>query len=518
MALARRSFGAFATGYNTTVTPAMPAGWAAGDVLILFAANDEAATTQSVTSGWTLLSPNSGSKACNLWGRIAQMGDTSPGVTTSGPANQAAMIAAYTGGPTSISGIVNVSGDRANSSTQQILCQLITPITPTVANCAVIAVGCRVKTSAADGETVNALSGFTTVASSIGSGATVAAVYNDWIQTTPTAVGGHAQTTSVADTAGNTLASYIAIIPGTGGGGGGGGYTIPGFQSQACTTTSWTGDSLQQSSSPAVTTADTFYVPLVDNFGYAVSVNGAGNVTIAANSDPRRQALQYYILRGATNTLDGPANVWFNEVSAQWAQGVTVTATQGAANQSINLASVTYAQSPSGDTLVFALASGALPPGSSLSTAGGLVLAFTTDGTYTFTINATDITGTANASPTCTIVIQAGASTGTVPNLEGLTSAVAQTDITTAGFPVGSITGAPSTEALEGLVINQSPASQSVAPLTTPVSFVLGSGLAVPNPPVLELPSVVGQTPQQAAETLAEVGAVLGNAQASYDD
>ena len=103
--------------------------------------------------------------------------------------------------------------DRATSSTQQILCQLGAPVTPSVPGCAIIAGGCRVKTSTGDGESANILTNFTKLAQSIPNGATVAAVLNYWIQTTAAAFGSSAQTTTIGDTAGDTSASYILLTP-----------------------------------------------------------------------------------------------------------------------------------------------------------------------------------------------------------------------------------------------------------------------------------------------------------------
>jgi beta-lactam-binding protein with PASTA domain len=157
-----------------------------------------------------------------------------------------------------------------------------------------------------------------------------------------------------------------------------------------------------------------------------------------------------------------------------------------------------------------------LPPGSSLSTAGSLVLAFGTDGIFTFTINATDITGTPNASPTCTVTVSAGAATATVPNVVGDTSAVAQAAIIAAGFPVGAVNSTTSTSAQIGLVLSQSPTPQAGVLLTQPVSFVVGAGPVTPNPPVLELPSLVGMTQAQAQATLAALGAGIGTVTAGY--
>jgi len=510
----RVSHGAYATGFNTAITPAMPAGWAVGNLLILFAGDDGAGNTQTVagggTGGYTLLSPNSLSTDCNIWGRIAQAGDTSPSITSSTACNQFGMLVAYTGNPPSITGIVNVSGDRQNTSPQQILCELLTQITPTVNGCLFLAGGRRIKTSAGDGETVNTLTNFSIIASSIPTGANAAAVLNEWIQTAPAPAGTtNAQSCSIPDVSSIVMGTYLALVPNQ--------PTLPGFQYAICTTTSFSGYSLQQGSSPAVAVGDYFVVSLTtqpNNFG--IVVNGDGTVDINASGNTSRQSFQYYILRSATNVLDGPATVWVNEKPPVWAQAINLTIPAGGA-PSVNLATSAYASSPSGDVLTFALASGALPPGGSVTNAGILNPGpGTTPGTYTGTIAATDITGTATASA-FTIVVQSGAPTGTVPNIVGLASATAQADILAAGFPIGAVNQGTSTTAQIGFVLSQSPTAQAGVLLTQPVSFVVGAGPVTPNAPVLELPSLIGLTQAQAQATLAAVGAAVGTSTSTYD-
>ena len=96
------------------------------------------------------------------------------------------------------------------------------------------------------------------------------------------------------------------------------------------------------------------------------------------------------------------------------------------------------------------------------------------------------------------------------PDLDGLATAVAQADIIAAGFPVGTITSGPSTEADLNLVIEQTPEAGAVVPLTTKINFVLGAGPPTPGPPVLEVPSVEGQTQLQLNATVAAVGMGVG--------
>jgi beta-lactam-binding protein with PASTA domain len=141
-----------------------------------------------------------------------------------------------------------------------------------------------------------------------------------------------------------------------------------------------------------------------------------------------------------------------------------------------------------------------------------------TPGTYTATVAATDVTGTAGNSPTFTIIVNAPTNTGTVPNVLGDTSAVAGAAIVAAGFPVGSVTSAPSTEAQLNLVVSQSPAAGLVLSLTTPVSYVLGSGPPTPTPPELDVPELIGQTQLEAQATAAASGYGIGFATSSFSD
>ena len=131
-----------------------------------------------------------------------------------------------------------------------------------------------------------------------------------------------------------------------------------GYQYQVCTTTSFTGYSLQQGSSPAVVVGDIFIVQLVTSpSGYAIQVNGDGTVEIFSGGDTSRQSFQYFIYRVASNTIDGPGTVWVNEVVPIWALGpVPTNLALGTALVPFSFVTSGYVSSPSGDTLAIALA------------------------------------------------------------------------------------------------------------------------------------------------------------------
>lgn len=279
------------------------------------------------------------------------------------------------------------------------------------------------------------------------------------------------------------------------------------------------GLTLKTGSSPAVVSGDVYIVSLVTTpGGFSISVNPDGTCDIAAGGSLARQSFTYSIWRTASDTIDGPQTVWVNELPPFWGQGVSITTPNNPTPTTINFAGSPYAQSPSGDTMVFAIASGALPPGCSLAPNGLLALAPSAFGTFNFTVGATDIPGMTTPSPPCSIVVTGASSTGTVPNLAGDTSIVAQAAITAAGFPVGAVTSGQSTTAQLNLVISQNPTPQGGVPLTQAVSFVLGSGPPTPGPPsVSVIPSLVGLTQAEAQAELNEAGLTLGQVTASYD-
>lgn len=104
--LAFVSAGTVAHGNNANVTPGLPAGWAAGHLLVMPAVIRNAdAGTPNTPAGWTLLAeldigPTVAWSNLRLFGKIAQLGETAPTVTFfNGTANAdtSAQIAAFSG-------------------------------------------------------------------------------------------------------------------------------------------------------------------------------------------------------------------------------------------------------------------------------------------------------------------------------------------------------------------------------------------------------------------------------------
>lgn len=280
--------------------------------------------------------------------------------------------------------------------------------------------------------------------------------------------------------------------------------------------------SLQQNAVPAIAVGDVAIVSLTTSPSvYPVVVNGDGTIIIHSNGDRSRQQIQYQYFRLSTGKIDDPlTNAWIDELAPHWNTGVLLrNASINVAITAINLAASGFATSFTGDTLSFALASGALPPGIALSSAGMLTGTPTILGAYTFTISAIDSTGASMESPASTIFV-----TGTVPvtvavpNLVGDDSTAATSALTAASLIVGAITSTNSDTVAIGLVLSQLPAAGTVVNTGTTVSYILSSGPAVPGSPTLLVPNVVGLTQEQAQSTLATAGLALGTAKSSYDN
>lgn len=192
-----------------------------------------------------------------------------------------------------------------------------------------------------------------------------------------------------------------------------------GYQYQACTIAPYSGSgySLEQGSSPAVVVGDVFITQLVTSpSGFAVTIIGDGTLDIAAGGNTSRQEILYAIYRLASNTIDPSGfpsvtgKVWINEVAPVWNAAVILPTfssgpiTVGATITPVVLQSSAYAVSPPGDTLVFTLASGALPTGLGI-VSGQIIGAPSSVQNTFFTLAATDITGTQTISPQCSISV-----------------------------------------------------------------------------------------------------------------
>ena len=174
---------------------------------------------------------------------------------------------------------------------------------------------------------------------------------------------------------------------------------------------SGSGFSLQQGAVPAVAYGDVLITPTMAAPGnYVFQVNSDGTIEVFSGGDTSRQSFPYSRYDISANFVDGPATCWINDVQPVWTSVVNLqNVSPNVPMTTINMASSQYVTSPEGDTMTFALASGALPPGLSLSSAGILSGTPTTVGPYQFTVSATDYAGLSTVSGVnfITIAVQA---------------------------------------------------------------------------------------------------------------
>lgn len=198
------------TGFNATLTPAMPSGFVAGNLLLLHTGEYQGSDPTPSVVGWTLLSPGVLANQVALFGRIAMGGDASPAITW-GNQYSFAFVTAYSGNPSSLASIVHASADHLHSDEQFILYPALTITAP---NCLVIAAGSRDKTTVSDGGTFDTYGSFTIRNTSImtNPNPTPAGVLNDWIQTTPTSISAGFQTFTIADSVNMQNEGYIVAL------------------------------------------------------------------------------------------------------------------------------------------------------------------------------------------------------------------------------------------------------------------------------------------------------------------
>jgi hypothetical protein len=230
---------------------------------------------------------------------------------------------------------------------------------------------------------------------------------------------------------------------------------------------------------------DVWVAPLtVSPQGYTLILNGDGTCEDVCGQDNSRKTFQYFVLRSQTGILDGPGTIWIDEVAPIWNSTIFLNnQVIGQPIASLNLASPTYAQSPSGDVLTFAIASGALPPGINLSSAGVLSGISGAFGAFSFTISATDITGMFTVSPASQIIINGVF----VPNVSvpPLTEAAADALISASSLNYSNIPVTSST-VQPGLVANQSPSAGVAVTINSVVVLGISQGaqVAAIAPPV----------------------------------
>lgn len=210
MSFAFIAAGAETTGFDVALTPAMPAGFSAGNILLLHTGSYQGSQTLTPPAGWLPLSPFNNAQQTGLYGKIAVGGDSSPSMHWPGQFAYASVLA-YSGNQASLTGIVHASLDTTGLSTLDIV---YNALTITAAGCLVIAAGQKNKTSTSNGATFNSITGFTQRQSSIINGATPAGVFNDQIQTTATNIASLVQAFSIADPTSQDYESFIvALLP-----------------------------------------------------------------------------------------------------------------------------------------------------------------------------------------------------------------------------------------------------------------------------------------------------------------
>lgn len=231
MAYAFRSVGTVVTGFNSTITPGAPAGFQAGDLLI-YAAWEFVGSNgppDLSASNFTLLSDGTSAvvKGCALYGKIAVGGDTIPGINY-GNQRTGALCAAYTGAPTTISSISNISPvTRASTATSSVFWN---SATPTIGGCLLIALLCRNQSGSSAVSFGGTQTPWTFRAGSTPAAASAPVAYfGDWIQTNSASTGSGSITTSPADAGAQSVFSQIITLnpPPPPAGGGGTGTAFP---------------------------------------------------------------------------------------------------------------------------------------------------------------------------------------------------------------------------------------------------------------------------------------------------
>lgn len=207
--------GALTIANNTAMTPALPAGYAAAQLLVLHAGETFGGDSlPSLTSqGWTQLS--SGTVGTGLWGRIAAGNSSDQPTFQIGTFWQYAQIFAYSGNPSTITGIVNQVSTRSGNDTLGVFYSATSA--PSVNGCLAIAAGSRNKTTTVNGATYGSMTNYTLRSGSpvASSSAQVAPVYNDWIQTTATASPSMHQNLSITDSTEPQFGNVILLNPGS---------------------------------------------------------------------------------------------------------------------------------------------------------------------------------------------------------------------------------------------------------------------------------------------------------------
>lgn len=141
MAWAFRNAGAVGTSFNAACTPGAPASIIANDLLIIGATELLGSDARPTVSGWTDITLGTNwTTGAAVYAKIAAGGDTMPAIPSWGNQFQAAVCLVYSGGPATLTGLVDTAhcSDRNYNSTN--LCQFTGITAPTNANSLVLAI------------------------------------------------------------------------------------------------------------------------------------------------------------------------------------------------------------------------------------------------------------------------------------------------------------------------------------------------------------------------------------------
>lgn len=197
MTWAFRSVGTLATAFNGTMTPGAPAGFQAGDLLVIDSWSVPGNPGVPTISGFTQLSKNTSFTDAVIFGKIATGGDTMP-TFQHGTDFQGCYCRAYSGAPSSITGITSQTGvERGITATSSV--SFAAFATPPDNNILVLGVGVRASGSAT-GISFGSSGVYTTRATQAAN-SRPHAILMDLIQTTATSGSIVTITTSPADSA-----------------------------------------------------------------------------------------------------------------------------------------------------------------------------------------------------------------------------------------------------------------------------------------------------------------------------
>jgi len=197
------------------MTPAMPS-FSAGNLLLLETGVNSTSLGSPAVTGYTKLSPNTNAPGSSLYGRIAQVGDTSPSVQWDASHQAYARISSFSGNVyTDLTSIVALSSDRGSNANGALA---VNPTSvPSLGNCLVIRGGHCIKTSTNNGSSFNDWTNDSGIYTKIGgtqlvqSGTAVAAALWYWQQTTATATSSDIATLTNVDSSGNTQGFTVVL-------------------------------------------------------------------------------------------------------------------------------------------------------------------------------------------------------------------------------------------------------------------------------------------------------------------